>query len=130
MHGNDPEASHLPSLFEENVLNLNHQVLDREKRRSLNKQPYQTSSPMDHAPGWNETLATSSEAHVKADKATSVTTEDLVAQTVKHVNAKHSSDERMDSENAMYDRDEVEGPLRTATKETHTVVEEKVEKVT
>ena len=41
-------------------------VLEREKH--LNLQGKQQSTH-EHAPGWNEYLASASEAHVKADKA-------------------------------------------------------------
>ena len=46
-HGNDPE------------------VLEREKQRNLAKHHYQTTAPVDDAPGWNEYLASDSEAFVK-----------------------------------------------------------------
>ncbi|KAI0264446.1 hypothetical protein BC834DRAFT_264175 [Gloeopeniophorella convolvens] len=97
MHDNDPE------------------VLDREKRRNLARQPYQTSSPLDHAQGWNEHLASSSEANVKADQDKS-STQDLAARTVAHLKAKHSPEENMGSGNALYDRDEISGPLSGAGK--------------
>ncbi|KAI0041174.1 hypothetical protein FA95DRAFT_1501821 [Auriscalpium vulgare] len=95
MHDNDPE------------------VLDREKRRSLARHGYQTSSPIDHAPGWNEHLASSSEAYVKADQDLSNPAE-LAKRTAAHMTAKHSSEERMESSSASYDRDEVGGPLKSA----------------
>jgi hypothetical protein len=41
------------------------QVLQREKQRNLSRHPYQNNAPMDHAPGWNEQLASSSEAFIK-----------------------------------------------------------------
>jgi len=41
------------------------QVLEREKRRNLNGSQHKTSTPIDDAPGWNEGLASASEAHVK-----------------------------------------------------------------
>ncbi|GAW02586.1 ctg1 protein [Lentinula edodes] len=47
MHDNDPD------------------VLDTEKKRNLSKTQHGTSTPHDHAPGWNEHLASASEAHVK-----------------------------------------------------------------
>jgi hypothetical protein len=67
MHDNDPEVD----IFRSNsslctaLIRMDAQVLEREKRRNLARHPYQTSSPLDHSPGWNETLATASEAHVK-----------------------------------------------------------------
>ncbi|KAI0058181.1 hypothetical protein BV25DRAFT_1830352 [Artomyces pyxidatus] len=112
MHDNDPD------------------VLDREKRRSLSRKPYQTSSPMDHAPGWNETLASSSEAYVKADKDVS-SPHDLVERTMTHTKAKHSPEEAMESGEAMYDLDEISGPLKAAAGATEIVedtYEEEIEK--
>ena len=41
------------------------QVLEQEKRRNLSKQQHKTSTPIDEAPGWNENLASASEAAVK-----------------------------------------------------------------
>ncbi|KAF8151845.1 hypothetical protein K438DRAFT_1457357, partial [Mycena galopus ATCC 62051] len=52
MHDNDPET------------------LEREKDRNLEGQQDESSTPHKHAPGWNEPLASSSEASVKADQAT------------------------------------------------------------
>jgi len=91
MHDNDPE------------------VLEREKRRNLTRQPYQTSSPLDHSPGWNEHLASSSEANVKADQDSSPV-HNLAARTVAHLKARDLSEENIGSD----DRDEVSGPLRSA----------------
>lgn len=48
IHGNDPE------------------LLEQEKQRNLNKEQHHTSTPHEHAPGWNEYLATTSEAYTKA----------------------------------------------------------------
>jgi hypothetical protein len=49
------------------------------------------SETMENAPGWNEMLASESEAHVKADKEdlTDVTVEELQTRTIKHVKEKH-----------------------------------------
>jgi hypothetical protein len=95
VHDNDPE------------------VLEREKRRNLSRQPYQTSSPIDHSPGWNEHLASTSEANVKADQDTS-SLHDLASRTVTHLKAKDSTEERVASGTVRFDRDEVSGPLRLA----------------
>ncbi|EIM90876.1 uncharacterized protein STEHIDRAFT_48368, partial [Stereum hirsutum FP-91666 SS1] len=95
-HDNDPE------------------ILDREKRRNLSREKYQTTAPMDHAPGWNEHLATTSEHAVKADATPGgPPSEDLQAQTVQHLQKKHSPEERYTSE-AVYERDEISGPLGSA----------------
>ncbi|KAI9512097.1 hypothetical protein F5148DRAFT_1146401 [Russula earlei] len=96
MHDNDPE------------------VLEREKRRNLSRHPYdQTSSPFDHSPGWNELLASTSEANVKADQDTTPR-HDLASRTVAHLKAKVSADENLASVTARFDRDEVTGPLKSA----------------
>jgi len=95
MHENDPE------------------VLEREKRRNLTRQPYQTSSPLDHSPGWNEHLASTSEAHVKADQDRS-SRHDLAARTVAHLKEKVSVEEGTESSTARFDLDEVSGPLKSA----------------
>jgi len=95
MHENDPE------------------VLEREKRRNLTRQPYQTSSPLDHSPGWNEHLASTSEAIVKADQDNS-SPHDLAARTVAHLKAKVSAEETPTSSTARFDLDEVSGPLKSA----------------
>jgi len=92
MHDNDPE------------------VLEREKRRNLARHPYQTLSPLDHSPGWNETLATASEANVKADQDAS-SPNDLASRTVAHLKAKDVPEETVVETD---DRDEVSGPLRSA----------------
>ncbi|KAI0250220.1 hypothetical protein BJV78DRAFT_1220535 [Lactifluus subvellereus] len=93
MHDNDPE------------------VLEREKRRNLARQPYQTSSPLDHSPGWNERLASTSEAYVKADQDASPV-HDLASRTVAHLKVRDAPEEI--SGFATNDRDEVSGPLRSA----------------
>ncbi|KAF8501665.1 hypothetical protein F5888DRAFT_1608816, partial [Russula emetica] len=95
MHENDPE------------------VLEREKRRNLTRQPYQTSSPLDHSPGWNEHLASTSEAHVKADQDRS-SPHDLAARTVAHLKAKVSAEDGPESSTTRFDLDEVSGPLKSA----------------
>ena len=40
-------------------------VLETEKRRNLQNLQHKTSTPHEHAPGWNEDLATVSEAVIK-----------------------------------------------------------------
>ena len=42
------------------------QILEKEKQRNLSKQQHKTSTPIPDAPGWNEHLASASEASVKA----------------------------------------------------------------
>jgi hypothetical protein len=108
MHDNDPE------------------VLEREKQRNLLKIQHKTSTPHEHAPGWNEHLATASEASVKvlsssfssplphlvqADKSTG-SIFDLQRKTVEYVSARHSPEDQ--SCEATYSHDSVLGPLRSA----------------
>ncbi|KAF9043469.1 hypothetical protein BDP27DRAFT_1244249, partial [Rhodocollybia butyracea] len=38
-------------------------VLEREKHKNLNKTQHTTSTPHNHAPGWNKHLASTSEAY-------------------------------------------------------------------
>ncbi|KIK34636.1 hypothetical protein CY34DRAFT_812794, partial [Suillus luteus UH-Slu-Lm8-n1] len=47
------------------------QMLERGKRRNLSGTQHETSTPIDDAPGWNEDLASASEAHVKVPSSTS-----------------------------------------------------------
>ncbi|KAJ7455389.1 hypothetical protein B0H11DRAFT_2067896 [Mycena galericulata] len=94
MHDNDPE------------------VLESEKSRNLAGTQYKTSTPHKHAPGWNEHLASASEASVKADKDTS-SPFDLQKMTVEYIQSRHSPDEATNL------RDEVNGPLSGAKSENH-----------
>lgn len=50
---------------------------------------------------------------MQADRSTEKP-EELAARTVAHLKAKHSPEERMESGNAMYDKDEIAGPLKGA----------------
>ncbi|GAW02587.1 ctg1 protein [Lentinula edodes] len=86
MHDNDPD------------------VLDTEKKRNLSKTQHGTSTPHDHAPGWNEHLASASEAH--ADRSTASPNE-LTDKTIK---------------------DAVDGPLGQAEGHDGQLIEETVEK--
>ncbi|KAJ7104080.1 hypothetical protein B0H15DRAFT_6602 [Mycena belliarum] len=89
MHDNDP------------------QVLETEKARNLSGTQHRTSTPHKHAPGWNEHLASTSEASVKADKATG-SVDDLQRTTIDYIQTRHSPDE------AYYSADVVSGPLSAA----------------
>ncbi|KAK7033180.1 hypothetical protein R3P38DRAFT_2921212 [Favolaschia claudopus] len=89
MHDNDP------------------QTLEEEKGRNLSGTQHRTSTPHKHAPGWNEHLASASEASVKADKDT-MSPLDLQKTTVDYIHARHSPDE------ASYSHDSVNGPLSGA----------------
>ncbi|KAJ7677699.1 hypothetical protein DFH06DRAFT_1291170 [Mycena polygramma] len=79
MHDNDPET------------------LEQEKKRSLSGRGTQhkdsDKTPHAHAPGWNEPLASASEAAVKADQAHG-TPQDLQKRTVEgHSYSRGASDE-------------------------------------
>ncbi|KAJ7756514.1 hypothetical protein DFH07DRAFT_820830 [Mycena maculata] len=112
MHDNDPE------------------MLEIEKLRNLSGTQHRTSTPHKHAPGWNEHLASVSEASVKADKDIESPL-DLQKTTIEYVQARHSPDEATNL------RDQVDGPLSSAqggNEESHpqvlvrkTVHEEKTE---
>ncbi|KAJ7678883.1 hypothetical protein DFH06DRAFT_1165138 [Mycena polygramma] len=109
MHDNDPET------------------LETEKARNLSGTQYKTSTPHKHAPGWNEHLATASEASVKADKDAGDPIE-LQKMTVEYIQSRHSPDE------AYYPKDQVDGPLSSATSEgdsdPQVLVRETIEKKT
>lgn len=111
-------------------------VLEAEKHKNPASEQRTASIPISEAPGWEEDLATSSEAHVKvghnwqafdavnsqpytlqADKSGD-TTATLVTKTVEHIHARHSPEERLGSREAPYERDAVEGPLRSGTPES------------
>lgn len=89
-------------------------VLEAEKRH------HKPTPPHENAPGWNEELATESEAHVKADQAPG-TPSDLQARTVEHVRTQLTEEavtineeKEATSTTAFYERDEVTGPLKGA----------------
>ncbi|KAJ3814088.1 hypothetical protein F5876DRAFT_33715 [Lentinula aff. lateritia] len=108
MHDNDPD------------------VLDTEKKRNLSKTQHGTSTPHEHAPGWNEYLASASEAHVKADRSTASPSE-LADKTIKYIHERHSPENAVQPTEASFSRDAVDGPLGQA--EGHDeVVEKTVEK--
>lgn len=124
MHENDPE------------------VLEVEKQRNLSKQQHKTSTPIKNAPGWNQYLASASEAAVKADRSDH-SIHDLQEETVQHVKQRHghgdspmpepsdippksgidtnskgalSGEERVDAYEATYESDELTGPLKHSAK--------------
>ncbi|KAJ8521368.1 hypothetical protein ONZ45_g1943 [Pleurotus djamor] len=110
MHDNDPE------------------LLEAEKQKNLRGLQHKTSTPHSHAPGWNEHLASASEASVKADRSDG-TPADLQRSTIEYIHSRHSPDERAAPTNAFYSHDTVKGPLSGAqgveeVKEQHTVHDE------
>ncbi|KAF5382031.1 hypothetical protein D9615_004394 [Tricholomella constricta] len=117
MHGNDPDT------------------LESEKNRNLSKQQHKTSTPHANAPGWNEALASESEADVKADRSGFATTSELQEQTVEYIASRYSPDDRTTPTTAHYSRDEVSGPLGSAAghhdpQEVYQTVVKKVTKKT
>ncbi|KAJ3786104.1 hypothetical protein GGU10DRAFT_386957 [Lentinula aff. detonsa] len=107
MHDNDPN------------------VLDTEKKRNLSKTQHGTSTPHKHAPGWNEHLASASEAHVKADRSTGSPSE-LADQTIKYIHERHSPENAVQPTEASFSRDEVGGPLGQAQGSDREVIEEEI----
>ncbi|KAJ7170794.1 hypothetical protein C8R43DRAFT_981085 [Mycena crocata] len=96
MHDNDPE------------------ILDAEKARNLAGTQHRTSTPhKQHAPGWNEHLASASEASVKADKATGSPAE-LQSTTIEYIQTRHPLNDE-----ATYSHDQVDGPLSSAKSDDH-----------
>ncbi|KAL9714028.1 hypothetical protein Ac2012v2_002335 [Leucoagaricus gongylophorus] len=97
MHDNDPE------------------VLEREKHRNLTQSQHKTSTPhKKDAPGWNEYLASASEANVKADKLTTGSPEELQSETISYLKARHVDLEGTENTTAYYTHDTVTGPLSGA----------------
>ncbi|KAJ1307886.1 hypothetical protein OPQ81_001965 [Rhizoctonia solani] len=85
-------------------------VLEREKHKNLRGEQHSTHN---HAPGWNELLASDSEAAIKADQATG-SPEDMAKSTLEYVKKQHPdvwTDTIRDHTNAPYMKDAVEGPL-------------------
>ncbi|KAF8442451.1 hypothetical protein L210DRAFT_3536637 [Boletus edulis BED1] len=80
---------------------------DREKRPTLPPNP----SFIDNAPGWNEDLATTSEAFVKADRE-STTLDEMAQKTVDYMQSHHDPENAQT--HATYAREEIGGPLGTA----------------
>ncbi|KAI3615039.1 hypothetical protein WG66_016938 [Moniliophthora roreri] len=115
MHDNDP------------------QTLETEKQRNLSRQQHKTSTPHgEHAPGWNEHLASASEASVKADRSASRPGEDMQNKTIDYILSRHNPDDRAQSIQSASMKDSVEGPLSTAEghEDAETVVKKTVHEET
>ncbi|KAG5352879.1 hypothetical protein C0989_012269 [Termitomyces sp. Mn162] len=96
-----------------NEVNEAVQTIEAETLRKLLKQQYKTSTPIKNAPGWNEALASESEA--SADKSDSpASTLELQEQTVEYITSRYNPDDRKEPTTAGYSREEVNGPLRQA----------------
>ncbi|QRW18266.1 hypothetical protein RhiXN_03190 [Rhizoctonia solani] len=61
------------------------EVLEREKHKNLRGEQH---SPHTHAPGWNEALASDSEAVIKADQATG-TPQEMASSTLEYMKKQH-----------------------------------------
>ncbi|KAH9481368.1 hypothetical protein JR316_0005893 [Psilocybe cubensis] len=97
-------------------------VLEKEKHRTLNRDLNdKTSSPHEYAPGWNETLASASEAAVKADRSDGGPQE-MQSRTVEHLKARRRETDGESSTTAYYSRDTVTGPLSGATGKEEVIV--------
>ncbi|THH31724.1 hypothetical protein EUX98_g2474 [Antrodiella citrinella] len=121
MHDNDPE------------------VLEQEKQRNLRKEQHKTSAPIRNAPGWNQHLASASEANIKADRSDNHPSE-MTEHTIKYLKERHTveseqippasgvNEERLEASEASYERDEISGPLKGAKKTKTEVHSQTVEK--
>ncbi|KAL5531115.1 hypothetical protein ACEPAG_3991 [Sanghuangporus baumii] len=95
-------------------------TLEREKRKNLSGKQHKTSSPHEHAPGWNEYLASASEAAVKADGDRSDGgPEGLQKKTTEHIRARYEADEDDSTDGNTqagqeFQKETVRGPLGSA----------------
>ncbi|KAG6812963.1 hypothetical protein H0H92_015082 [Tricholoma furcatifolium] len=111
------------------VANIIKQTLEAEKLRD---------TPFANAPGWNEALASESEADVKADRSEHpASTVELQEQTIEYVTSRYNPDDSRGpaSTNAPYSREELRGPLSHApghedTQEVYQTVTRRVSKKT
>ncbi|KAK4687219.1 hypothetical protein P7C73_g2905, partial [Tremellales sp. Uapishka_1] len=74
-------------------------VIAHEKAKNLSGTQDSSAPHKDHAPGWNETLASDSEASIKADQAAPGTggpTKEMQDSTVKHTHDKHHNVDETD----------------------------------
>lgn len=101
------------SRYSSTIHDNNPEVLEREKRRNLTGTQHATSSPFEDAPGWNEYLASASEANIKADRS-NLRPEELQAKTVSQIRARHHTEDRPEATGTLDVRDEVSGPLGSA----------------
>ncbi|KAL5486059.1 hypothetical protein ACEPAI_7103 [Sanghuangporus weigelae] len=104
-------------------------VLETEKAKNLSGKQHKSSTWDDNAPGWNEYLATASEAAVKADR-TEGSPEVLQRKSIEHIRERHHADDITSGKvEAEYERDEVEGPLKDAFGTVTETIEETVETI-
>jgi len=110
------------------VSNNDPEVLEREKQRNLKHDHDHVNAPhKKHAPGWNEQLASDSEATIKADQAPVDSPEELTKVTIEYVTRKHEeipadTDAKATTDSfrsTKVERDEVHGPLSKAGGKSH-----------
>jgi hypothetical protein len=99
------------------------QVLEEEKQKNLTGKQHKGSAPHNNAPGWNEYLASTSEAYTKADKSDGETTEALTKKTIERIKHRHNPDDVMEGMESSDVKDEVEGPLKKFGKAAGEVVD-------
>jgi len=63
------------------------QILEKNKKKSLNDKP--DENLMEHAPKWEEKLASESEAYIKADREDISSISKLQQKTIETVHKKH-----------------------------------------
>jgi len=69
------------------------EVLEREKQRNLHEKHDDSAHPhKKHAPGWNEPLASHSEANIKADQAPVSSPEELQKQSTEYIRKRHHAE--------------------------------------
>jgi len=132
-----PAAAIGPRFYSSTIQSNLHLSNNPEVLRQLvkSREQYQTFSSIRNAPGWNQHLATPSEAAVKADRSDHQHLSEMTEDTLEYVQAEYSSetaelsirgkmsephaeyfmnDERIDAREASYERDEIWGPLKSS----------------
>ncbi|OCF35410.1 hypothetical protein I316_02960 [Kwoniella heveanensis BCC8398] len=101
-----PSARVLSRGLASSVHNNDPEVLDKEKAKNLQGKQDDSAPHKEHAPGWNENLASDSEANVKADQAapTGKPGKDLQDKTVEHTHKKHRESPTESEEDIKADR--------------------------
>ncbi|THG99722.1 hypothetical protein EW145_g7207 [Phellinidium pouzarii] len=118
--GRAPAAIHLTRfrLYSSSVHNDDPDIIEREKQRNLQGKQHKKSTTSDnYAPGWNEYIASNSEAAIKADRTELSTPDAMQKITIEHIRARHHDESESDdvtsgTVEAEYERDEIQGPLK------------------
>ncbi|KZT73055.1 hypothetical protein DAEQUDRAFT_762415 [Daedalea quercina L-15889] len=145
-----PSTAAAPRFYSSSMHDHDPDTLETEKRRNLTGKQHKTSTPHEeHAPGWNEYLASASEAAVKADQAPSLggpaAMQERTVTRIKHRYEEEESTEPESAEksratqeqgmntsrmghgetvHAVYEREEIDGPLGSAGGHKSVEVEE------